>query len=152
MMREVLFDTNMLISAYDHDETREVGSAVDGSETRNVDFQRRKCVEKLASDPEVRLWITPLIYYEVLRGVVHKSPAEMENELRAYQRLEIREAHGHRAAELYRLAKDKDEWLDKRRFDIFHCVCAEIDGLEFVHDDRGDIPTIQKLITATRRQ
>jgi predicted nucleic acid-binding protein len=135
MMREVLLDANMLIAAFDCDETNE------------IEIQRRKRVEELASDPEIRFRITPLIYYEALRGVRRKLPADMEADLRTFNQIEIRGVHGQRAAELFRLAKDKGEWLDKRSFDLFHCVCADVDGLEFVSDDDKDIPRIKQLIS-----
>lgn len=153
-MRHILLDASMLISAYDRDESKKTAPAVDGGETSDVDLRRRKRVEELAAKGEVRFWITPLIYYEVMRGLKHKSPVEMEIELEEYERLDIREDHGRQAVELYRLAKNKDksEWLDKRGFDLFHCVCAEIDGMEFVHDDTGDIPKIQQLIQDSRKE
>jgi predicted nucleic acid-binding protein len=141
MMREVLLDTNMLIATFD-------GKAGD------VEEQRRALVEALVLDPEVRLWITPLVYYEVLRGTQSMSLVEMEAVLKDFEQIEISKEHGHRAAELYRRAKEKgkSEWLDKRRFDVFHCVCAELYDLEFVHSDEGDIPKIQQLINESRQQ
>jgi predicted nucleic acid-binding protein len=152
MMRKVLLDTDMLISAFDRNEAQDADSMVDVNDARSVDSRRRKRVEKLASNPEVRLWITPLIYYEVMRGIRHKLPAEMEADLKDFQRLEIREVHAHRAAELFRFSRAKGEWLDKRRFDLFHCVCAELDGLEFVSDNDEDISKIQQLINDHPRQ
>jgi predicted nucleic acid-binding protein len=147
MMREVLLDTDMLIAA------------LDGNKDKDdvVEKQRRRRVKELSSDPEVRLRITPLIYYELMRDVRHRTPAEIEADLKHFDQTEIRAEHGRRAAELYRLAKEehkdnKDEWLDRRRFDVFHCVCAELDGLEFVSGNDKDILKIQQLINDHPRQ
>lgn len=133
MTRKVLLDTNMLIGALE-------------PEPGNDAHARAKAeLARLVADTDVKLAITPLIRYEVLRGVRRVSSDKMEEALNSFQEFEVRGAEARRAAELYRLAKNKGMDLSKRSFDLFHCVCAEANGLEILAQD-GDIPKIQQLI------
>ena len=133
MTRWVLLDANILIGAFDGDPASEAHA------------RAGEHLQAMMNDPQIDLAITPLIRYEVLRGVRRQSPADVDEALNYFQSFEIRTEHGIRAAELFRLAKDKNIMLDKRSFDLFHCVCAEINGLELASQD-GDIPKIQQLI------
>lgn len=133
MTRKLLLDTNMLIGAFEP----EPGNA--------AHTKAKEKLKHLSEDTEVKLAITPLIRYEVLRGVRRISPDKMEDVLNGFQEFEVRGAEARRAAELYRLAKNKGMDLSKRSFDLFHCVCAEANGLEILAQD-GDIPKIQQLI------
>lgn len=59
MTRNVLLDTNLLICAFDNSGTA-------------AKEDKDKAITKLTallSDPETKLFITPLIRYEVLRGI-----------------------------------------------------------------------------------
>ncbi|MDR1229557.1 MAG: PIN domain-containing protein [Azoarcus sp.] len=142
MKRRVLLDSNMLISAFDHDPTNP------------AHVQARKELRALLADSEVSVAITPLVSFEVLRKPTRVSPTELEAKLNRFQNLKIGKPEAHRAAELFRLARDnkqyKRENLERLSFDIFHCVCAESNDLEIVSKD-GDIPFIQQLITDSRQ-
>lgn len=52
-----------------------------------------------------------------------------------------------RAAEVFRKARQTNVTLDKRKFDVFHCVYAEINALEMLSKD-ADVEKIQKLMKA----
>ena len=134
-MRTVLLDTNLLIGALD----TEPGNA--------AHTQSREHLEKLLRDPEVKLAISPLIRYEVLRGAKHVPVSRLEEILNDFHEFDVRAQDAQRAAELFREAKTKDIKLDKRSFDLFHCVCAELNALEFESRD-GDVPKIQELMLA----
>jgi hypothetical protein len=143
MTRVVLLDSDYLISAFDLAQKKE------------LDLKRREEVRKMASDSETRFRITPLIFYEALRQC--SDPAEMETKLKdlPFKYLEIGEAHGRRAAEAFRFAVaqgqgTRPDWLDKRSFDLFHCVCGEANKAELVSGDEH-IPKLQKLLDDSRQ-
>ena len=80
-----------------------------------------------------------------MRGVRHIAPEQMKAILNDFEEFDIRERDATFAAEVFRKAKAQDMQLNKRQFDLFHCVCAELNELEFESRD-GDVPKIQKLI------
>jgi hypothetical protein len=142
MTRVVLLDTDMLISAFDRDQDKP------------IDIQRRERVKELASDPDTRFRITPLIFYEALRNCADLAVMEKALNDLSFRFIEVSEAHGRRAAEAYRWAKDnpsKGYTLDKRSFDLFHCVCEEVNNVELVSDD-NHIPKIKQLLNESRQQ
>lgn len=136
MSRRVLLDANLLIGALD-------------GEPDNAQHERaRQRLESLLQDPDVILAISPLIRYEVMRGA-RRVPAEQLREiLNDFHEFEVRARDAERAAQLFQQAKQQGLTLDKRSFDLFHCVCAELNGLELLSQD-GDIPKIQELIQAS---
>ncbi len=136
MKRMVLLDANLLIGAFDHD----------CENPRHV--QARQHMAQLLNDPEIRLAITPLIRYEVLRGIKNIDAKTLTAILNDFEEFDIRERDATRAAEIFRLARKQNVPLDKRQFDLFHCVCAENNRLEFTSQD-GDIPKIRKLMSET---
>jgi predicted nucleic acid-binding protein len=129
----VLLDTNLLIGAFE----REPGNA-------QHDAARQRFLA-IVADPEIEAVITPLVRYEVLRGVRRISPEKMMDALDQFQEFNVRKEEANRAAEVFRLAEGIGTKLDKRSFDLFHCVCAEVNGLEIVSQDH-DIQKIQQLI------
>ncbi len=135
MTRQVLLDTNLLIGALDGDADNPGHQAA------------RDRLAELLQAPDIKLAITPLIRYEVLRGVRRNDVQTLDKVLDGFVELEIRGRHARRAADLYRQAKKQEVLLDKRTFDLFHCVCAELEGFDVASQD-GDIPKIQKLIQA----
>ena len=138
MARMVLLDANMLIGA------------LDGEEGNPANDANRARFIQLLEDDEVRLAVSPLITYEFLRGLKNVSLAEIEAVLNNFQKFDIKEEHARLAAEIFRIAKDQGSAIQKKNFDIFHCVCAELHQLEMESQD-GDIVKIQKLIQATKQ-
>ncbi|MDR2450858.1 MAG: PIN domain-containing protein [Candidatus Accumulibacter sp.] len=134
-MRRVLLDANMLIGALE-------------PEPGNEAHQKAgELYLALTNDPDVELFITPLVRYEALRGVVRIPFDEMKSALDELQEIDVHDVEANRAAEIFRLAKGQWEQvnpevnLNKRSFDFFHCACEEINGLEI----DGDDPHIQKI-------
>lgn len=140
--RIVLLDTNTIIGAYDAHEVLENAADDPQAEAHRV---ARDKVQLLLDDPDVALATSALIRYEVLRGVKNRSFEDMERILDRFMQFEIRERDAKRAAEIFKLARDRNQPIDKRIFDVFHCVCAELNELDFESLD-GDVPKIQKLI------
>jgi hypothetical protein len=143
MTRVVLLDSDYLISVFDR------------SQNKEVDLKRREEVRKMLSDEKTSLRITPLIFYEALRGC--SDHAAMDEALmdEDFAYLEVKEAHGRRAAQAFRFAVTqgggkKPDWLDKRRFDLFHCVCEEVNDVELISDDEH-IPSLRQLLTNSKQ-
>lgn len=142
MIRKILLDTNLLIGALDGDPTNEKHQ------------QAEELLEEYLNDPNIQLIITPLIRYEVLRGVKQEDFSELNERLNQFEEVDIRAAMAFRAAQLFAIAKNSDNQeikLNKRTFDLFHCVCAELNDLEINSHD-GDIPKIKELITQNPRK
>ncbi|MDR3221911.1 MAG: PIN domain-containing protein [Candidatus Accumulibacter sp.] len=138
MTRRVLLDTNMLIGALE-------------PEPDNVQHQAaRSRFRALMDDPEIEPVITPLVRYEVLRGVRRISFDKMKSELDGFQEFDVRSEEANRAAELFRLAKGAGMNLDKRSFDLFHCACADVNGLKIESQD-PHIRKIQQLIQGSQQ-
>lgn len=133
MMRKVLLDTNMLIGAFD---------AEPGNEAH---FKARERLQTLLQDAEVKLAISPLIRYEVMRGAKNVPFEQLQAILNDFHEFDVRARDAERAAELFQAARRQGLSLDKRAFDLFHCVCAELNQLEFESND-GDVSKIQNLI------
>ena len=150
MMRRVLLDANLLIGAFEPDP---------GNPSHEEAGAR---LRDLVSDPDVEIFITPLVRYEVLRGVRRIPIADMKARLDAIRELPVYEKEAGRAVDLFRLVREKGLFqsgrieedacpvcghhpLNKRSFDFFHCACAEVHGLELASQD-GDIERIQQLI------
>lgn len=128
----ILLDANLLIGAFDHDDTN----------TKHI--ESKKIVESLLLDVNVKIAITPLIRYEVLRGVRRVSTEQMVEILNDFEEFEITDVEGNRASEIYRLAFSQNQKLDKRSFDVFHYVVAEIRDLKWMSQD-SDLSKIASL-------
>ncbi len=128
----ILLDANLLIGAFDHDNT-------------NIKhIESKKIVESLLLDDDVKIAITPLIRYEVLRGVRRVPVEKMVAILNDFEEFEITDIEGNRASEIYRSAFSQNQKLDKRSFDVFHYVVAEIRDLKWMSQDT-DISKIASL-------
>lgn len=129
----ILLDANLLIGAFDHDATN------------SKHLESKKIVENLLLDDKVKIAITPLIRYEVLRGVRRVPIEQMVEILNDFEEFEITDIEGNRASEIYRLAFSNNQKLDKRSFDVFHYVVAEIRNLKWMSQD-SDISKIENLV------
>ena len=139
MPRTILIDANLLIGAFDGDADNNPAHAA-----------AKQKIEELLLDPDVRLATSSLIRYEVLRNMQRISVLDLESILNDFQQFDIGEKEARRAAEIYRLSITTGEKLDKRKFDVFHYVCADLNDLEFDSHD-GDIPKIRKLLQSVNQ-
>lgn len=140
-MADYLLDTNYLVYLADPNADQTKKAEV-------LDDLKQKL-----SDPNSRFMITSLIRYEVLRGVKWDDNAKLatlENVLKQFKSLDIRDEIADLARDLYRF----DEYeatrdnipknLEKRKFDMFHYATASIEDLEILSKD-GDLSHIEQL-------
>jgi predicted nucleic acid-binding protein len=141
MKRIVLLDTNLMISALD---------PVAKSEDKAIAIKK---IEELLKDSNVALAITPLIRYEVLRGVDWSNDVRYQSllhSLNEFEEFDITRTVSEMAANLYRYdveqssATGVNRNFEKRKFDIFHFCSAKINQFEFVSEDT-DIAKIHEL-------
>lgn len=131
-MATYLLDANFFINLYDEKAT---------SETRLVAL---KSVETLLQDEETRFVISPLIRYEVLRGVNwgdEKKLTQLSGIIKQFELLDISREVADLARDLYRFddyeAKQHNQPknLEKRKFDMFHYATAKVNGIELLSAD-----------------
>ena len=135
MTRRVLLDAVAIIAAFD--------TAGDTSEEIRRTATAR--IEAVLTDRSARLYITPLIRYEVLRGVPHDDPRRLERlraALAGFETLDVTDPVADLASDLFRLdrhgrAGTGVHTVDKRRFDAFHFAEAKVSGPEFESLDEG---------------
>lgn len=140
-MRNILSDVNILISALDSQIHTEVTQ------------KEIETFSELIKNPDISLVITPLIRYEVLRGIEknevqrHES---IENILDGFTEISIDRKISDLSTKLYVYHKFEVENNggtmneNKRNFDYFHFATAKIYDLELMSND-GGFPTIEKI-------
>ena len=130
-MKKVLLDTNLLIAAFD------------SSATTSPD-EKAKAVETLTSllsDADTKIVITPLIRYEVLRGIQWEDSDrynKVKEVLNDFVELDITRNVSELASNLYRFDLQsglEGRNLDKRKFDVFHFSTAQCNHLDFASQD-----------------
>ncbi|MBD8634320.1 PIN domain-containing protein [Stenotrophomonas sp. CFBP 13725] len=135
MKRAILLDTNMLIGAFDTDEENA------------KHLQDKARLAELLRDDSVKLTISPLIRYELLRGAKRVPLDALEAILDDFQEFDVGSKDARMAAEIFRHDRQPgmESSIDKKRFDVFHCVCAKLNDLDMISNDQ-DIEKIQKII------
>ncbi|QBJ31932.1 type II toxin-antitoxin system VapC family toxin [Hafnia alvei] len=143
MTRKVLLDTNLLIAAFDHNGTTSV----------EVRQKAKQKLEELLIDNEVAFCITPLIRYEVLRGISWGRKADFQNLqiiLNEFTELDVTSNVSELAANLFRFDTEQNQGvgrnIEKRKFDVFHLASAKCNGLELASEDT-DIAKLEGLYT-----
>lgn len=140
-MKGYLLDTNYLI--YLNEE--------------NADAEKRKEIlqefaEKLGQENS-RFFLTPLIRYEILRGVTWQDSEKLQKlsaALMAFESLEITKTVADLADDLYRFdrfdaeQKNQKKNLEKIKFDVFHYATAHIHHLEILSRD-DDVDKIKAM-------
>ncbi len=143
MTQRVLLDANLLIAALDKNSTT--------SEEKRAEAKTK--LAELLNDSEVALAITPLIRYEVLRGISWSEQeryAVLQDTLSDFEEFDVGRDVAELAANLYRFDKDRADKanekrnLEKRKFDVFHFASAKHNGLELASQDT-DIAKVQEL-------
>ncbi len=135
MERKILLDTNLIIAAFDNQSPEAINQ-----------------LAKLLSDENVAFAISPLIRYEVLRGIPF-SENERHNALNALlneiEEFDIGNDTAILSSNLFRFAKlERAEGecsiVDKRNFDVFHLATAKCNELELYSND-GDLDKLENL-------
>jgi len=135
MSREILLDANLLIAAFD---------------TKNEKAITQ--LEELLSNDNVVLAISPLIRYEVLRGVSYANNEQynyLNSILNAFEEFDINRDIAALSSNLFRLSQSKKEegkgaLVDKRSFDVFHLATAKCNNLELCSND-SDLGKLENL-------
>lgn len=119
-----LLDANKLITAFDT-----------GDEAL-----KQEIIKDLENDA-IGVAITPLIRYEVLRGLKTMPYETMKAILDEFVELEVRRQDAELAAQIFAYhwvnKKNKEENIDKRTFDLMHYVCAFNNGFDLSSNDGG---------------
>lgn len=143
MTRKVLLDANLLIAVFDRS----------GNTAPDMKQRAIQQLETLMQEPDIVLFITPLIRYEVLRGIAWQDAriwCEIADILDEFPELEITRDISDLSANLFRFDKHEAESktekrnLDKRKFDVFHFCCAHCNGLDIYSND-SDIGNVGQL-------
>lgn len=137
---KILLDANFLIRALEDPSSEE----------------HKQLTDYLERD-DIVIYITPLIYYEVLRGVdwTHvENYAEFEAKLSLISSLNIDKSIADKATALFRFEKnyrhihgETPKKPDKHNFDIMHFSTAKVYGLGIASND-ADIQAWEKLHAA----
>ncbi len=139
----ILLDTSLLLAAMDES----------GNTSDEKRYQAKHLMEEMLRDGETAFVITPLIRYEVLRGVEWMEPERyqrLKEILNRFLEISIGREVSEMAADLYRFdvneakASEMDRNFEKRKFDIFHFATAKYHQLE-VRSLDGDFQQIQEL-------
>lgn len=140
-MRKVLLDANLLIAALD-----------DSSTTSAIEREKAKqTLNDLLSQEDIALVITPLIRYEVLRGIAWQDQtrfAQLKQSLDALTELDVNRRVSELSAHLFRFDRaentDQQRNIEKRKFDVFHLASAKCHDLELASQD-SDIAGLEDL-------
>lgn len=135
---KILLDANFLIRALEDHSSKEYKQLEDYLEKKD-DFV---------------IYITPLIYYEVLRGVDWdniNNHTKFKSTLTLISNLNIDKSIADKATELVRFEKkyrasrgEQSKKIDKHNFDIMHFSTAKVHGLKIASND-ADIQAWEKL-------
>ncbi len=146
MTTNYLLDTNLIVAFFDEDATTSI-------EKREAAKQQ---LEALLSDPDAALAISPLIRYEVLRGIGWRDSARLSrlmDVLNRFEEFDIGKEVSMLAADLYRFDVFQNKQagqqrnLEKRKIDVFHFATAQVNQLSLASED-SDVAKIQRLYEA----
>ncbi len=138
--QSVLVDANILIAV------------LDGEDSNPNHIEARKKFNKLL-DNDTKIAITPLIRYEVLRGVKSISIEEAQDILDDFVEFNITDKEANPSARIFHFSRSEAFLLantgiklDKQHFDVFHYTVAKIRNLELVNVNEKDFEKIEKVI------
>ncbi|MFW2177315.1 MULTISPECIES: PIN domain-containing protein [unclassified Moraxella] len=138
--KSVLVDANILIAM------------IDGDNTNPNHVEAKQKFNDLI-EQNVAIAITPLIRYEVLRGIKSISIDEAQAILDDFVEFNITDKEANPSAKIFHfsrsddfLAKNTGIKLDKQNFDVFHYVVAKIRHLELVNVNQKDFNKIENVI------
>lgn len=146
-MADYLLDTNYLIYLSKDDSSPEYREIL------------QDLAEKLEQE-DSHFFLTPLIRYEVLRGVKWENQEKLQalaNILTQFESLDITQRVADLAGEMYRFdvfeAKRNSigKNFEKRKFDMFHFSTAKINGLEILSKD-SDLGKIEALYSKMQEE
>ncbi|URL06514.1 PIN domain-containing protein [Avibacterium sp. 21-595] len=129
MKRNILLDSNILMIAISDKKSNE-----------------RKQLINLLKDENINVFVTPLIRYEILRGVTWNDNEAFKNHSEALKQLEtinIDQKISDTATLLFRLEREirqqngqTPKKIDKHNFDVMHFATAKVYQLEWLSNDK----------------
>ena len=138
--KSVLVDANILIAV------------IDGKDDNPNHIEAKQKFNDLIAQ-NATIAITPLIRYEVLRGVKSISIDEAQEILDDFVEFNITDKEANPSARIFHFSrsqyfssKDTGIRLDKQNFDVFHYVVAKIRNLELVNVNQKDFNKIENVI------
>ncbi|RIY31504.1 type II toxin-antitoxin system VapC family toxin, partial [Psittacicella gerlachiana] len=118
MSKKYLLDANIIIKAI--------------SDNNSIEY---KIIEEYLTASDVELYITPLIRYEVLRGIEYQNKTEFKRHIRfleLFDSISINNKISNLATDLFRKEKFQKQVknrqhkkLDKHNFDLMHFATAK---------------------------
>jgi predicted nucleic acid-binding protein len=135
MTRKILLDTNLIIAAFDNKDSKAIVQ-----------------LTNLLSDEGVAFAISPLIRYEVLRGVSfsnNENYDSLKSILNGFEEFDISRDIATLSSDLFRFSQSKkgdgkNALVNKRSFDVFHLATAKCNELELCSND-GDLGKLENL-------
>lgn len=135
MTRKILLDTNLIIAAFDSKDAKAIVQ-----------------LAGLLNDENVAFAISPLIRYEVLRGVPfsnNENYDSLKSILNGFEEFDISRDIATLSSDLFRFSQSKREdgksaIVDKRSFDVFHIATAKCNELELCSND-SDLGKLENL-------
>lgn len=122
-LRKILVDSSVLISA------TKPRSANDNPAVK----ERRERFRQLLNAPDTRIFLTPLILYETLRGASTEERSSLLETLEEFPVLDFTKKHAILAARLWW----EFNWTsDRRANDPLHVAVAVLEGLEIESADK----------------
>lgn len=139
--KSVLVDANILISVIDGDDD-------------NLNHIEAKQKFNDLLEQNVTIAITPLIRYEVLRGVKSISIDEAQEILDDFVEFNITDKEANPSARIFHFSRSAEFEskktgikLNKQNFDVFHHVVAKIRNLKLVNMNEKDYKKIDKVVS-----
>lgn len=129
-MARYLLDANWIIALYDPK------AATSSVELRHIKTEFKAILE----NPDASFSITPLIRYEVSRGIVYEDKQRretLEKALNGFEEFDIGRDIADLAANIFRFDRSQEQHsLDKRQFDVLHYACAKTENLKLLSRDK----------------
>lgn len=128
-MNNVLLDSNILIEAI--------------NDKKSNSAQK---IRELMKNDDIKIFITPLIIYEILRGIElndDKLYQKFKDLIESFSSLNIDNEIGQLASHLFRLERhnkkiehQESKKIDKHNFDLVHFSTAKIYDLKLISNDK----------------
>lgn len=135
----VLVDANILIAV------------LDGKQD-NPNHEYAKQIFNDLISQNIKIAITPLIHYEVLRGLKNMSIQDAQAILDDFVEFNITDKEANPAAKIFHFSKNSPSLfkqeikLDKQNFDIFHYSVSKIHDLDLINVNTKDFNKIDGVV------
>ena len=143
MAQRVLVDSSLIICAVDS------GSQTDTDNRKRAEI----LLDKIISDDDKDIVVTPLIIHEVTRGIPESAAERLyivNNMLSSFKSLEISDGIADLATQVYRAMRIKHPDISvrdySRNFDLLHICAANFYECEFLHLESSGFTEFQRIL------